>query len=65
MSLRADYVPRSEHLELFNKYESVERELKGHHELVKKCVELEDKVKQLELDKETLWLQANPDEFND
>ena len=58
-------MPRSEHLELFNKYEIVERELTGHRELVKKCVELEDKVKQLELDKETLWLQANPDEFND
>jgi uncharacterized protein YaaN involved in tellurite resistance len=64
MSLRADYVPRSEHQELFSKYETAERDLEEHGELLKKCKELQDKIKQLEQEKETLWLQANPDLFS-
>jgi hypothetical protein len=64
MSLRADYVPRSEHQELFNKYEMAEQELSKHRELLQKCKGLEDKVKQLEQDKEMLWLEANPDLFS-
>ena len=70
MALRADYVPRAEHQDLLTKYEAAEQQLMGHHELLNKYElvvdaknKLEDQVKRLEQDIETLWLQANPDEF--
>lgn len=70
-----DYVSRSEHQELKQKYEMAEfkheRERQEHRELttqrnlaVQNAKKLEDKIKQLEQEKETLWLQANPDEFS-
>ena len=70
MALRADYVPRAEHQDLQTKYEAAERQLMEHQELLNKYNlvvdaknKLEGKVKRLEQDIETLWLQANPDEF--
>jgi hypothetical protein len=52
--LRNDYVPKAKYRELMQKLEAAESAKKG----------LEDAVRQLEQEKEMLWLQANPDEFS-